>query len=264
MDDATQQKVNELSQQVGAGVNEVDAAIESGEDERQLNAGKLVSELSRRYSELLATLSGKDKDEVERKLGRRVMDLRRAADGLKRRDSGQKIDLARDAGSVPFILQRQPPKSIVPERAAPTGKLSVGSEIDAWCGKCKEIREHHIVAMVGGEPKQVICVVCNSRHNFRATPPDKVKREGGAPVGATTTAAARTVDKEQEKRQEQKRQLQKELAEAVEPRPFDPKGRYKAGEIIFHPEHGRGKIENVLRSSLLVRFLDGLRPLDLQ
>ena len=53
------------------------------------------------------------------------------------------------------------------------------------------------------------------------------------------------------------------LAEAVDPRPFDPKGRYKSGEIIVHPEHGRGKIENVLRGSLLVRFLEGLRPLDL-
>ena len=57
--------------------------------------------------------------------------------------------------------------------------------------------------------------------------------------------------------------LQKELPEALEPRPFDPKGRYKAGEIIAHPEHGRGKIENVLRGSLLVRFLEGLRPLNL-
>jgi len=45
---------------------------------------------------------------------------------------------------------------------------------------------------------------------------------------------------------------------------FDPKERYKTGEIIDHPEHGRGKIENVLRSSLLVRFgRVGLRPLTL-
>jgi hypothetical protein len=70
-------------------------------------------------------------------------------------------------------------------------------------------------------------------------------------------------DREAQKRADAKRALQKELAEAADPRPFDPKGRYKAGEIILHAEHGRGKIENVLRSSLLVRFLDGLKPLDL-
>ena len=46
---------------------------------------------------------------------------------------------------------------------------------------------------------------------------------------------------------------------------FDPKERYKAGEIIVHPEYGRGKIENVLRSSLLVRFpIGGLKSLMLQ
>ena len=56
----------------------------------------------------------------------------------------------------------------------------------------------------------------------------------------------------------------KELDEAVEPRVFDPRGRYKANEIIVHPEHGRGKIENVNRNSLLVRFREGLRPIDLK
>ena len=40
-------------------------------------------------------------------------------------------------------------------------------------------------------------------------------------------------------------------------RAFDPKARYRAGEIISHPEFGRGKIETVLRSSLLVRFSIG-------
>jgi len=80
---------------------------------------------------------------------------------------------------------------------------------------------------------------------------------------AITPTARRNEDRELQRRQEAKRQLQKELADAPEPRTFDPKARYKAGEIIVHPEHGRGKIENVLRGSLLVRFLEGLRPLDL-
>ncbi len=46
---------------------------------------------------------------------------------------------------------------------------------------------------------------------------------------------------------------------------FDPRERYKAGEIISHPEYGRGKIQNVLRSSLLVRFsVGGLKSLMLR
>ena len=56
--------------------------------------------------------------------------------------------------------------------------------------------------------------------------------------------------------------LGEEVAAAETVRLFDPKERYKAGEIIAHPEFGRGKIENVLRSSLLVRFpVGGLKSL---
>src|SRR6185295_12687551 len=112
---------------------------------------------------------------------------------------------------------------------------------------------------VGEHPKQVICQVCNSRHDYRTEPPARHRgaaaRAGSGSAAATgeATAARRVEDRELQKRQEAKRQLQKELAEAAEPRPFDPKGRYKAGEIIVHPEHGRGKVENVLRGSMVVR-----------
>lgn len=268
MDAAIQARLDELNEEVRLGIADVDAAVDSEEEERQLRSFEAVQKLSQKYRDLVAEITdAKEREKVEWSLGRRVSDLRRAADKLTKRISGSKAEMARDAGTLPFLEQRQPPKSIVPQRGAPTGKLSVGSEIESWCGKCKEMREHHIVAMVGGEAKQVICVVCSSRHNYRAEPPAKARRstsEGGAP--AATTGARRGTspeEREQQRRKELKLALQKELADAVEPRAFDPKGRYKAGEIIVHPEYGRGKIENVLRSSLLVRFLEGLRPLNL-
>lgn len=270
MDAATQARLDELNEEVRLATADVDSAVDSDEEEeRQLKAFAHVQALSQKYRDLVATIGDeKEREKIEWSLGRRVSDMRRAAEKLTKRISGSKAEMARDAGTLPFLEQRQPPKSIVPPRAAPTGKLSVGSEIESWCGKCKEMREHHIVAMVGGEPKQVICVVCSSRHNYRAEPPAKAKRAGGEPgVPSATTAGARRgtspEEREQQRRRELKLALQKELADAAEPRPFDPKGRYKAGEIIVHPEYGRGKIENVLRSSLLVRFLEGLRPLNL-
>jgi hypothetical protein len=264
-------RLNQLNDDIRAAVNEVDAALESDEEPRQIAAGRLVEELASRYREILPGLTEKQRDEAERGVGRRLTDLRRAAAALSRRDSGRAIPLARDAGVLPFIEQRQPPKSIVPPRAAPTGnKLSVGSEVESWCGKCKEMTTHNIVAMVGDHAKQVICQVCSSRHEFRTEPPARHRQAARAGTASDGNAAAAGAarrgneDRELAKRQEAKRQLQKELSEAVDPRPFDPKGRYKAGEIIAHPEYGRGKIENVLRGSLLVRFLEGLRPLNLQ
>lgn len=268
MDESQTQRLNQLNDDIAAAVNEVDAALESGEEPRQIAAGRAVEALAARWRELSGELSPADRDNAERGVGRRLTDLRRLAAGLSRRDEGRRVERAVDAGFVPFIERRAPPKSIVPQRAAPTSKLSVGGEVDSWCGKCKEMTTHNIVAMVGDQPKQVICQVCNSRHDFRTEPPARHKKAASAAVsaaggGEAGATARRNEDRELQRRQEAKRQLQKELAEAVEPRPFDPKARYKAGEIIVHPEHGRGKIENVLRGSLLVRFLEGLRPLDL-
>jgi hypothetical protein len=271
MDESQSNRLENLNQEVLTAVNEVDAALESGDETRQVSAGKMIEALAARYREYLAGLDAADKDIAERGVGRRLTDLRRAAASLSRRDSGREVTSAIDAGFVPFIERRSPPKSIVPQRQAPSSKPHVGGEIDSWCGKCKEMTTHHVVAMVGDHPKQVICQACNSRHDYRTEPPARHRTAARAAAAATPAAgggmvassARRNEDRELARRQEAKRLLQKELAETPEPRPFDPKGRYKAGEIIVHPEHGRGKIENVLRGSLLVRFLEGLRPLDL-
>jgi hypothetical protein len=269
MDESQTNRVNQLNDDIASAVNEVDQALESGEEPRQIAAGRLVEGLAARWRELSADLSPADRENAERGVGRRLTDLRRAAAALSRRDEGRRVASAEDAGFVPFIERRAPPKSIVPQRAAPSSKMSVGGEVDSWCGKCKEMTTHNVVAMVGDQPKQVICQVCNSRHDFRTEPPARHKKAAAASAtsssmgGEMGSTARRNEDRELQKRQEAKRQLQKELQEAAEPRTFDPKARYKAGEIIVHPEHGRGKIENVLRGSLLVRFLEGLRPLDL-
>lgn len=270
MDEATRDRLNKLNDEVSGAHNEVDVALESGEDARELAAGKMVEELSHRYKALLDSVTGPERDQIERGLGRRITDLRRSAAQLTQRAPGVKAATSRDFGGLPFIEQRTPGKSIVPERQAPSAnrKLHVGGEVEAWCGKCKEMREHHIVAMVGDEPKQVLCQSCRSRHGFRTEPPARARggatnapqQQGASSMGARQQTAA---DREMQKRADAKRALQKELQDVVEPRPFDPKGRYKAGEIIVHPEHGRGKIENVLKSSLLVRFVEGLRPLNL-
>lgn len=267
MDEELSNRLRDFNEKVSTAINEVDAALESGEEPRQFAANALVEGLAASWRSLTSDMSEADLQVAERGVGRRLTDLRRAASQLSRRDSGRKVALAADAGFVPFILHRAPPKSIVPQRAAPSAKLSVGGEVESWCGKCKEITTHNIVAMVGEAPKQVICQVCNSRHDYRTEPPARHRAavaRAASQSPASEVASVRPVeDRELQKRKEAKRQLQKELAEATDPRPFDPKGRYKAGEIIVHPEHGRGKIENVLRGSMLVRFLEGLRPLDL-
>ncbi len=239
--------------------DDVESAIESGEKERQLEAGRLVDALAERYRVACKEASEADRKKLEMGLDRRLVDLRRTAAGLVQRVGGARATRAHDAGHVPFLEQRSPTSGPAPAEwptLAPK-RVGVGTEIESWCGKCKEMRTHGIVAMVGDLPKQVICQSCRSTHNHRSEPPMRSR----PPVGDQDSTPSGV--RERSRREEIRRDLQRELNASIEVREFDPKGMFKPGEIISHPAHGRGKVENVLNGSILVRFLEGLRPLDL-
>jgi len=236
---------------------------EERKDERDVVAAAHagVERLSRRYRELLQSLSPGEQMRAERALGRRVVDLKRMAAQLPKIPAAVTPESTPDraAGGGAPEDRRITGVSWSHERRVPIAKLGVGADVESWCGKCGESTTHSIVAMVGTEPKQVLCQVCGSRHTHRTGP----ARQKSA--GATTSAGEdrpRAVDPEAQKRAAGLRALGEEVAAAANVRVFDPKERYKAGEIIVHAEFGRGKIENVLRSSLLVRFpIGGLKSL---
>jgi hypothetical protein len=239
---------------------------EERKDERDVVAAahETVARVSERYRQLMQSLSGGEQMRAERLLGRRVMDLKRLGSLLpkipvaSRESTPDRVA----GGGAPHQRRITGVSWSQHDRAAPTGALKVGADIEAWCGKCGESTTHSIVAMVGDEPKQVLCQVCGSRHAYRTGParPRAVKGEPGTAEGESRPRLA--VDPEAQRRAAQMRALGEEVAAAAEVRRFDPKERYKAGEIISHPEYGRGKVENVLRSSLLVRFsVGGLKSL---
>jgi hypothetical protein len=223
-----------------------------------------IERLSERYRSLLGSVSEGDKLRAERLLGRRIMDLKRLGSLLPKVPLPNRESTPdRVAGGGAPGQRRITGVSWSPhDRAAPTGAPKVGADIEAWCGKCGESTTHSIVAMVGTEPKQVLCQVCNSRHAYRTGPARRRATAESAVVGDGDSRPRVSVDPEAQRRAAQLRALGEEVAAAQEVRRFDPKERYKAGEIISHAEFGRGKVENVLRSSLLVRFsVGGLKSL---
>jgi hypothetical protein len=112
--------------------------------------------------------------------------------------------------------------------------------------------------MVDSTPKQVVCQSCGGRHGFRTTPARKAAVESAKPTTPKETEAVRKA----EQKAEELRALGREVAETSQVRVFDARERYKVGEVIAHPDYGRGKVENVLRSSMLVRFPNsGLKSL---
>ncbi|HEY7371784.1 MAG TPA: hypothetical protein VIF57_06365 [Polyangia bacterium] len=236
---------------------------EERKDERDVVAAAHagVDRLSRRYRELLQSLSPGEQMKAERALGRRVIDLKRMASLLPKIPAAVTPESTPDraAGGGAPEDRRITGVSWSHERRTVSAKLGVGSDVESWCGKCGEATTHSIVAMVGQDPKQVLCQVCGSRHTHRTGP---ARRSTGPVTASAGDERPRAVDPEAQKKAAELRALGEEVASATTVRAFDPKERYKAGEIIAHAEFGRGKVENVLRSSLLVRFpIGGLKSL---
>lgn len=255
--------VQELKNDILSVGDVVATAIEGGDRRTQYEAALLIPPLIERYNALLLQSTDDEKQAIERVVGRMLTDLRRQAAVLARLDSGRRAERAADAGQ-PFLLSR--PQAPAPNR--PGGNTArtlplhlVGGEIEAWCGKCKDLRSHRIIALLAGLPKQVVCASCNSRHGFRSGPA-KPNKGSGLP-GAGTSSSSLGPTKEKKGNRERDR-LEHELLSALSVPPFDPRGDFKQGQIIAHPKWGRGKVETVLRGSLLVRFLDGLRQVSRQ
>ena len=219
-----------------------------------------VERLLEHYRSLCAAASEDERVSIERKLGRRVTDLRRLASLLPRIGSISSGPTGDRRGSGPSEVEERRITGVSwrsenrPGGGA-AGAFRVGGDVEAWCGPCDGLTTHNIVAMVGELPKQVVCQSCGNRHNYRTTPARKVSASESPGRGASPqeTDAARRA----EQKAEELRALGRELADVANVRTFNPRERYKVGEVIWHAEFGRGKVETVLRASLLVRFANG-------
>ncbi len=148
--------------------------------------------------------------------------------------------------------------------------LSAGSEIDAYCTKCRMDLGHRIVAMVGGAPKRVLCLTCNTEHNYRA--PKNVKtRDAGVRVRGTraesvrpaASGGARVTAKAKTEAQRYEGWASKTLGQAVDAfTRYSMDRTFKLGELVMHPKFGEGYIEQVLEDGKVsVMFREGAKVL---
>jgi hypothetical protein len=265
MDDQTRSQFAAIGQETDDLMDQVEKAMEEHASfQMQLATRVAVDEVSKKFREAKTGLDEKDRFEVDRRVGRKVADLQKLATKLPTAAVGKP---AAKAIETEFFATRAPKSSRPPvtiglqpgekPRRPAGGVPKVADEIDAWCGRCMMVRTHIIAAMMGDQPAQVVCQKCGSRSRFREGPREKASEKTRS---TTTSAPARLT---QDPKMVEKNALIDELRGANEVRPFVPKEQYKAGEIIEHPEFGRGKIENTLPRSLLVRFASGLKPVKL-
>ena len=136
-------------------------------------------------------------------------------------------------------------------------KITVGSEMDSWCGKCKMELRHAVVAMVDGLPKRVRCLTCFSEHNHRA-----VK----AAVKAVTKTRRKGQKSPSRKAQETAAHWASLMADWDETRArkYSVFGSFQVNDCVVHSSFGKGVVFHVPGPDRIITLFENGEKLLLQ
>ncbi len=123
----------------------------------------------------------------------------------------------------------------------------VGGEVDGFCGKCKMVLAHTVLAMVGATIARVRCNTCGSDHAFRRT------------SGTSASARGRTAARPTREVLGFEAQLQARGVDTA--RAYSPRATFQVDELISHPTFGLGIVRAVRRDKVDVAFKAAERTL---
>jgi hypothetical protein len=131
-------------------------------------------------------------------------------------------------------------------------KIAVGSDIEAYCTKCKIVLAHTVVALEGNKARRVKCNTCGGDHNYRAAKP--VARAAATKKTVKgKTPARRTRQSWDEVMQE---------ASAKPHKAYSMSGSFGEGDWIEHTTFGLGCVQSFTPpNKITVRFADSTRML---
>ena len=144
-------------------------------------------------------------------------------------------------------------------------EITVGTEVDAYCTKCRLVLNHVVVAMVGTRPKKVECLTCHSQHVYRASEPGS-----RAKAASSTTSAVSKQDKETEKKRAKLRRIQEKEKELWKEtlakkdlalvKPYIMADSYEIEDVINHDRFGMGIVTHLITPQKMeVLFEDGYK-----
>ncbi len=132
-----------------------------------------------------------------------------------------------------------------------TNKPAVGSDIEAYCTKCKIVLAHTIVAMQGQKARRVKCNTCGGTHNYR---PSKPEPKTAAKKSEKAKSGTKRV-----------RQTWDEIMQGASNKPKKPysmAGSFGEGDWIEHSTFGLGCVQSFTPPNrIVVRFADSTRTL---
>jgi hypothetical protein len=130
-------------------------------------------------------------------------------------------------------------------------KIAAGSDVEAYCTKCKMVLAHTVVTMQGSKPRRVKCNTCSGEHNFRAEKPQ-------SKTAAKKTAKAKSPSK-------RTRQTWSEVMQEASSKPhkaYSMAGSFAEGDWIEHNTFGLGCVQSFTPpNKITVRFTDSTRML---
>src|SRR5205814_7816207 len=127
----------------------------------------------------------------------------------------------------------------------------VGSDVEAYCPKCKGDTTHVVITKYEDEIRRVQCNPCGDVHSLR-------KPRGDAEDDVPEPVAAR------------KRAMMKKLTwdeffakhGEKEAKPYEFREAYRENHIVFHPKFGKGFVSEVVSESKVeITFADARRVL---
>jgi hypothetical protein len=131
-------------------------------------------------------------------------------------------------------------------------KIAVGSDVEAYCTKCRMVLAHAVIAMQGAKPRRVRCNTCSGEHNYRATKP-------------VTKAASKKGEKATKSTTKKTRQSWEEVMQEASAKPhkkYSMAGSFGEGDWIEHATFGLGCVQSfVPPNKITVRFADSTRML---
>ena len=125
-------------------------------------------------------------------------------------------------------------------------RLSVGKEVNAYCGRCKDERTHIVAAMDGQTIRRVTCSTCGSVHNFKSKPEPRVTKRAGGTRASKASSSPKAF----------------QINSSKPVKSYSMQSLFSTGDVINHPKFGLGEVQTApAPNKIEVRFQEGTKLL---
>ncbi|MHB8770281.1 MAG: hypothetical protein ACYC7J_04730 [Syntrophales bacterium] len=135
----------------------------------------------------------------------------------------------------------------------------VGKNIDAFCSRCGFTLAHIVLYEVGGTVQGVQCKTCGAQHRYRGA------RTGGSRDIAAERRRSREAPRQRPPVRPADSRVWEQRSAAALPDAvvwdYQLTEPYEKGDVISHPQFGRGFVEAVTTDRMEVLFREGRKAL---